>query len=131
VNELTELDAGVLRLAPAGGYPGAAILREQIRAITSVRRTFTGVGFYADLEVDHAAVAGATHTPNAVMDGISAQMRGLEYGAGFAVFVDQGHLSQIEGFTYDEPWPDKVTGLVLRTDDPGGLPSFTPRSGLP
>ena len=42
----------------------------------------------------------------------------LAHGAGFVLFIRGGRLSMLEGYTYDEPWPDQVRGFSLRYSDP-------------
>ena len=38
---------------------------------------------------------------------------------GFLLYVKNGVLSALEGYTYDEPWPDELHGLKLSySDDP-------------
>ena len=37
----------------------------------------------------------------------------VKHGLGFVLFVVDGVLSMLEGYTYDEPWPDEPRGLIL------------------
>lgn len=45
----------------------------------------------------------------------------MEHGAGFALHVD-ADFSQFEGFTFDEPWPDRLGTFRLRYADGDGRP---------
>jgi hypothetical protein len=38
---------------------------------------------------------------------------GFYHGAGFVLFVDDGVISFLEGFTYDEPWPEDAGSFEL------------------
>jgi hypothetical protein len=42
------------------------------------------------------------------LGGIEADILGLQHGAGFLLFVRDGVVSFLEGFSYDEPWPAEV-----------------------
>jgi hypothetical protein len=42
------------------------------------------------------------------------EFKGLVHGAGFVVFIDQGRLAVLEGFTYDEDWPPEGTPWLVR-----------------
>jgi hypothetical protein len=44
---------------------------------------------------------------------VIARMEGLEHGAGFMLFIDDGVLVMLEGYTYDEPWPQRMS-LITR-----------------
>ncbi len=41
----------------------------------------------------------------------------MKYGAGFLVFIDNGYFDMLEGYAYDEPWPDQITGFTLSYDE--------------
>jgi hypothetical protein len=36
---------------------------------------------------------------------VSGELEGLANGAGFVLFIRDGRLKMLEGFTFDEPWP--------------------------
>jgi hypothetical protein len=43
-------------------------------------------------------------------------------GAGFVLFLQDGMLDMLEGFTYDGAWPDRVEAFDVRrltSPDPG------------
>jgi hypothetical protein len=44
------------------------------------------------------------------VNGTAANVR---HGLGFLLFVIDGVISMLEGYTYDDPWPLEVEGLVL------------------
>ena len=95
-------------------------LRDQLISCCVVGREMTGVGFSSRLDVDAAAPAAAADVGNplgtgrAFADDVYADIDGLEHGAGFALWLDDGRLSQLEGFTYDDPWPDVVRTYTVR-----------------
>ena len=66
----------------------------------------TGVGFVTKLDTD---VERAPVRPGRLCVGdVTVTIDGLERGAGFVLFVEDGVLDTLEGFTYDEPWPDVI-----------------------
>ena len=48
---------------------------------------------------------------------VRAEMEGLQHGAGFLIFIECGVIHNLEGYTYDEDWPDEVRGFTLRNID--------------
>jgi hypothetical protein len=45
---------------------------------------------------------------------VGAEINGLKHGAGFTVFVRRGRLVTLEGYSYDEPWPEAIGDFELR-----------------
>jgi hypothetical protein len=105
LTDLTKLERSVLALAFTGDSSAMVALRAQAAmAKVSVRRV-GGAGFSATIVVPHDVVVSedaSYHVSN-----IEGKHRLLRHGAGFAVFVEHGRLTSVEGFTYDEPWPDE------------------------
>ncbi len=96
----------------AGDHPVLAALRGQRSLVTVTGRELTGVGFFTTLRVPLAPLG------RLVIGDIDAKMRGLQYGAGFVLFVENGVLKTLEGFSYEEPWPDVIAELALAYRDP-------------
>jgi hypothetical protein len=111
--ELTELEASVVAKLLDGDHPALAALREQVRGVRVIRREFTGSGFHTFLAVAPGAEAAPVARPKAWVGDVLAAIDGLEEGAGFVLFVHDGQLDHLEGYTFDEPWPDDVGGAVL------------------
>jgi hypothetical protein len=51
-----------------------------------------------------------------VLSDVAAEIDGAQHGAGFVLFIEDGMLDVLEGFTYDEPWPGRVERFTV-----GGL----------
>jgi len=43
-----------------------------------------------------------------------ADIEGLAHGAGFTLFLRDGVIDMLEGFSYDEPWPKEVARFQVR-----------------
>jgi hypothetical protein len=106
-----ERDAMAALLSPANSVMDG--LRAQLAACRTKSREFTGVGFYTRLVVPQGlAVAGIGRL---VLSHVDADIEGLPQGAGFVLFVEDGMLELLEGFTYDGLWPDHVGAYTVWT----------------
>lgn len=43
-----------------------------------------------------------------------AAIGGLGHGAGFVLYVKDGRLDALEGYSYDEPWPPAIASFELQ-----------------
>ena len=107
---LNDLEQAVLDKLLAGDHPALSTLREQARRAQLVGREYTGVGFFCDFQVpgDVPVVSGDFHISDVV-----GELHGLAHGTGFVLFVRDGRLNMLEGFTYDEPWPQEIGQFTL------------------
>ncbi len=104
---LTPLERAVLdMLLDHPGEPYEAIRRQLSLAAVS-RREFTGVGFFTEFALPPGAAA-KRDLPNMELGDVGAELPGLRHGAGFLLFVRDGVVSMLEGYTYDESWPDRA-----------------------
>jgi len=112
VHKLTKLESEVLERLIAGGGQDTALLRLQLDRAVIEARTLTGVGFFVDFTVPDGTPKLALGSSE--LGGVNAELRGAKHDAGFMLFMKDGYLSTLEGFTYDEPWPsDADEGYVL------------------
>jgi hypothetical protein len=78
-------------------------------------REFTGVGFLTDLEQSEALNVGSDNY-NCTWSDVSGKLnRTLE--SGYLVFVVSGYITGLEGFRYNEEWPEYVYGIDLNPFD--------------
>lgn len=110
---LSELEQAVLDKQLSGDLPALAILRAQAERARVVGRKETGVGFFCDFEVDASA---PTLDGDFQIADVHGELSELAHGAGFVLFIRSGRLSMLEGFTFDEPWPQQVRSFRLRYD---------------
>jgi len=95
-----------------------ATLECQISSATILKRENTGAGFYTYCAVDR--------TSNAPVEGLNlrhgpmAKIDGLDHGMGFILWLKDGYLDCLEGYSYEE----NTTAVVLEhavfdmVDDP-------------
>jgi len=88
------------------------LLKEQYRFATVTKRSFTGVGFFTDFEITDRSLAIPGHL-NLELGKVHAKIEGLEFGAGFVLFIRDGMLGMLEGYTYNEPWPTDIITYTL------------------
>lgn len=109
---LTPLEVSVLALLLAGDEPGLPELRSQLAASRVSRREHTAVGFFTDFEVPPSVPALGLRR-RVVLGDVHGRLRAVDHGVGFLLFIDDGRLSMLEGFTYHEPWPAPEEVLEL------------------
>ena len=103
---LTLLERDVIATILRPDHPVMNALRRQFERCHVASRQMTGVGFLTELDTD---VERAPVRPGRLCVGdVTVTIDGLERGAGFLLFVEDGVLDTLEGFTYDEPWPDVI-----------------------
>jgi hypothetical protein len=113
---LTPLEDAVIATLLAGDHPVLASLRAQLDQLDVTARTNSGVGFFVDFAPRSGIVAAPVNRLH--ISDVEATIGGLAHGAGFVLFVDRGIITMLEGFSYDEPWPDRVGEFSLRYGDP-------------
>ena len=111
MKELTDLERAVLVKLLEGDHPVLSSLRSQLKASRVIGREFTGVGFFTNLalgENGSERIAGDLKFGDVIAD-----IDGLRHGAGFLLYVENGALKMLEGYSYDEPWPQKISAFKL------------------
>ena len=110
---LAPMERDVLEKALAGDHPVLSDLRRQLSMCQVSKREMTGCGFFADLHVAPDTPRAKTAKRHIIISDVTAEVLGLKHGAGFVVYVDDGILMMLEGFSYDEPWPDRIESYTL------------------
>jgi hypothetical protein len=88
-----------------GEHPALVALRDQSRGVTVRSVDLSGVGFFAHLLVP--SDAPATDPARIVGGGAEITLAGMEHGAGCVLFVEDGRLSMLEGYTNaGEEWAE-------------------------
>lgn len=120
---LGELEQAVLDKLLAGDHPVLALLRAQAKAAHLASREQTGAGFFCSFEVPPNAPLLAT-LPDFHFGDVNAVLDGLEYGAGFVLFVRDGRLDTLEGYSYGEAWPEEIRSFKLTYQDEPRAPQL-------
>lgn len=132
MNTLNDLEAAVLDKLLAGDLPALACLRTQRQRIHVTKREYSGVGFFTEFGHPDDVVRLAPSISIRFGD-VLAELDGLEHGAGFLLFIDNGLITMLEGYTNaNEAWPDKPGRFELRYWAPQrDLTPFQAASGQP
>lgn len=109
---LSTFEQAVLDKLLAGDLPALATLRAQAGRARLMRRELSGVGFFCTLDVP-ADAPRLDALGRFTIDDVNAEVTGLAHGAGFVLFVRDGRVETLEGFSYDEPWPREISGFKL------------------
>lgn len=94
-------------------------------AIELSNRAFTGAGFLTEFERSEELElfdAGVSLR----WGKIGARLNTPRVETGYLVYVDNGYLTTVEGYTYGHEWPDKVEHFELYDLKPG-TESLNPR----
>lgn len=113
---LTDFEAEVLHYLLAGEDAVLAALRGQLQTAAIASREQTGVGFFINFSLPPTAVPLHTHLPakpNFCFGDVHAEIHSVEHGAGFLLWVEDGLLDSLEGYTYADPWPQEVSAFKL------------------
>jgi hypothetical protein len=123
---LNAFERAVLEKLLDGKHPVLAALRAQLDSCEVSSREFTGCGFFTTLKVDRSVEPAPTSRPRIQVVDVGGKISSLEHGAGFVLFVTDGYLDFLEGFSYDEPWPPEFSEFSLhyerqRAEDPSAI----------
>ena len=101
---MEELEKQVMAAILAGNDPRLPALRLQYAVAQVTERKFSEVGFFTYFRV-------APDVPSAKPDSfelghsIHLEIEGVENGAGVVLFIRNGVLDMLKGFTYTATWP--------------------------
>ena len=99
----------------AGPEPSLEILRSQMLSADLVERTVTGGGFYCDFLVPMGTDTLGLGV-SLELDDVHAEIPSLLRGAGFTLFVRDGVVDCLEGYSFEELWPEPITSFKLSYD---------------
>ena len=104
--DLSIIEKAVLEKLLDGSLPLLVQLRKQLTRCIVAKREFTGFGFYAIFDVpdDVRPITGF----DIKFGDVVAEIPELPSGAGFLLYIKDGVLDMLEGFSYDEPWPSSI-----------------------
>jgi hypothetical protein len=120
---VNEFESRLMEVLLRGDHPVLAVLRAQLEGASVSKREFTGVGFFTTFAVPLTAPRLAVRHPGHLGRDVYADVPGVENGAGFVLFLKDGALDFLEGFTYGEEQfpaePKNVRLHYLRPGHPG------------
>jgi hypothetical protein len=87
-------------------------IRQQLAHATVGERRFSGAGFFTNFVVPADAAVRRDLPSMEILD-VGAEFPSLQHGAGFVLFIRGGVVSMLEGFSYDETWPERTDEFRL------------------
>ena len=114
--ELTAVERAVLEKLVQGDCEASTTLIRQLKDTKVSSREFTGAGFFTKLIVDVHAPRLKGNPAGKIGD-VDGEAEGVTHGLGFLLYIEDGAIEMLEGYTYDEPWPDEVRNLTLSYSD--------------
>jgi hypothetical protein len=112
MSTLTSLEDRVMRMLLAGDDDALTVLRQQIKQAQISSRKLTGVGFYTEFSLP-SEIARLVGRPSFKLGDVNGAAANIKHGLGFLLYVTDGAIAMLEGYTYDESWPNNVEELVL------------------
>jgi hypothetical protein len=112
MSTLTSLEDRVMRMLLAGDDDALTVLRQQIKQAQISSRKLTGVGFYTEFSLP-SEIARLVGRPSFKLGDVNGAAANIKHGLGFLLHVTDGAIAMLEGYTYDESWPNNVEELVL------------------
>jgi hypothetical protein len=112
--KLNKLEREAMELLLADDHEWLSLLRDQYESARIKSKEYTGAGFYIFFEVS----GNAPRLPDRCkfeLGDIFAEIEGLKYGAGFTLFIENGVIDNLEGYTYGEvSWPETIDKYKLQ-----------------
>ena len=112
---LTLFERDVMERLLADPREPIATLRKQYAAAVVTKRELTGAGFFLYFQVPEN-IERVPNSPSMKFGDVTAAIDGLKFGAGFVLYVKDGRLDMLEGYSYEEPWPVEILHYTLSVD---------------
>jgi len=111
MNSFSGLERRVLQMLLEGSHALLPLLRQQIEQSEVKSREMTGVGFFTHVSIpEELRIYGS---PSFELSDVSGSASNVRHCFGFVLFIRKGVVSMLEGFTYDDPWPDELQDVEL------------------
>ena len=111
--QISKLEQKVLNMLLAEEGEEFSILREQLIEASVSKREMTGVGFYTTYVIPEEA-RKLRGNQSIKFGDVEAEIFGLKNGAGFILYIENGYIHMLEGYSYEEPWPEEIVNFQLR-----------------
>lgn len=97
----------------AGDYDALKILHKQYEKAKIKSREFSGAGFFTSFIIpDH--VPKLNNSKSFHFGDVIGEIDGVKNGVGFLLFVKEGVIDFLEGYTYgDEKWPKHIVNYKI------------------
>src|SRR6266513_1273121 len=111
--KLTDLELAVMAELINKRPVDRDVFLQQLHNCQVVSRRNTGCGFYTKLKFD-PNVLPSESKERELVQGVHVSCPELQHGAGFILYIQDGYLQELEGYTFvDDQWPDKMTSFQI------------------
>lgn len=94
----------------SGEDPILSLLREQFKKALVEKREFTRTGFFTDFYFKNP-VQQIESCKNFHIGDVAGTIN--DTGVDFVLFIDNGLISLLEGYTFGDPWPEHINKFEL------------------
>ena len=105
-----DFEYAVMTKLLSGDDPILSILREQFKKTLVEKREFTRVGFFTDFYFKEP-VQRVEICKNFHIGDVAGEIN--DTGIDFVLFITDGLLDALEGYTFGEPWPKHINNFEL------------------
>lgn len=116
-NSFTKFEKDILGKLLQGEDVVLAVLRKQYKQASVKSREETGYGFFLKFSLPLDIIPLTEQFQNVKPDfcfgDVGAKIKGIQHGAGFLLWIKNGKLLMLEGYSYDETWPDRIEEYQL------------------
>ena len=114
MNNLTLLEKDVLEMLLHGDDKFLLNLRRQLEFVVVKNRDFSKAGFFTNFHISNLCkIKDIKSNLTFKIGDIHADIEGLNHGAGFLLYVEDGLIRMLEGYSYDEIWPSTIKEYKL------------------
>jgi len=114
MNNLTQLENEVLKMLLEGDDDVLINLKAQLDLVSVEDREMSGAGFFTNFLVPQSCKTKIINASSEFKIGdVHAEIEGLDFGAGFLLYVEDGAIKMLEAYSYDEPWPVETDSFKL------------------
>ncbi len=114
MSNLTKLEKEVLKMLLDGDDDVLVNLKSQLDLVSVKDREMSGAGFFTNFLVPQSCKTSTINSSSEFRIGdVHAEIDGLDFGAGFLLYVEDGAMQMLEAFSYDEPWPAATDSFKL------------------
>lgn len=111
-DQFNDLENAVMHALLDGPDEVLDVLRDQFEVAVLKNREMSGVVFFTRFLIPEKTTK--LSPPNTfTIEDVEAEIQVLENGAGFELFVVDGVIDRLEGFCYDETWPELINQFKL------------------
>ncbi|MFR8011659.1 MAG: hypothetical protein ACLU8W_07875 [Clostridia bacterium] len=91
-------------------------LRSQMENVKSISEESSTVGFYINYEVDKYVIDISNCKSNFQIGDVDGCVDGIKNAVGFVLYINNGFITCLEGYTILDSWPDSDSMIELEYD---------------